>query len=74
MHRSDQQLSQIRQHITDEFDMNVRGTWELMARMLGKVMEGEREPRHLASVWNQLDEIVWSRLGRSGYPVDEASG
>jgi DNA anti-recombination protein RmuC len=70
-HRSDQDLGQIRQHVLDGLHMDLRETWELMARMLEKVLQGQREPRHLASVWNQLDEILWSRLGTSGYPVDE---
>jgi hypothetical protein len=71
-HRSDQDLGQIRQHVLDALHMDLRETWELMARMLEKVLQGQREPRHLASVWNQLDEILWGRLGTSGYPVDES--
>jgi hypothetical protein len=70
-HRSDQDLGQVRQHVLDALHMDLRETCELMARMLEKVLQGQREPRHLASVWNQLDEILWGRLGTSGYPVDE---
>ncbi|MCE9603388.1 MAG: hypothetical protein K8U03_00625 [Planctomycetia bacterium] len=68
-HRSDRQLAQIRQHALDGLGMDLRQTWELMASMLEKVVRGEREPRHLAGIWNQLDEILWQQIGGLGHPI-----
>jgi hypothetical protein len=67
--RSAMDMGQLRQHVLDEVHREVLELWQLMARMLEKVIEGEREPRHLASVWNQLDAILAEQLGKAGHPV-----
>lgn len=71
--RSALDIGQLRQHVLDEVHREVHEHWQLMARMLEKVIEGEREPRHLASVWNQLDAILAEQLGKGGHSVGGAS-
>lgn len=67
--RSDQDIGQLRQHVLDGVYTEIRDFWQIMAKMLEKVARGEREPRHLPSVWNQLDAVLADKLGKPGQPV-----
>lgn len=67
--RTDKDIGQVREHILERLNMEIREPWQLMARMLEKVIRADREPMHLASVWNQLDSVLADQLGKPGEPV-----
>jgi hypothetical protein len=54
--------------------LELQEPWKSMALMLKMVVQGEREARHLVSMWNQFDETLTRIIGREiGHPVDSTS-
>ena len=67
--RSNQDLGQSRQQLLLDLDMQLRDLWEMTARMIELVIQEKRDVEHLATMWNQLDHVLWDMIGRSGRQV-----
>jgi len=57
--RTQRQLEELPGQVSLEIAMELQEPWAMFSRMLELVVKGEREAKHLAPLWNQLDEILW---------------
>jgi hypothetical protein len=68
--KSERDLEESRQQMIYDLDKRLRSAWEMTSGMIEMVMRGEREPKHLANIWNRLNSAFWKEIMKqNGYPI-----